>query len=292
MSFWRHRPSNSWQLGYDELEGLIRDNTRMIIVNNPNNPTGSFLGDELQRQVISLAKRRGLVVLADEIFRPLFHLSSFDDEDKKVPRSFVDHAHDLEFSNLVVTGSMSKSYSFPGTRVGWIICRNADIVSECANLRHLSLISVSQIDEMIASEALSSRCLKVIMRSNLEVARKGRNVLEEFVTSSRDGKGKYEVEWIKPQAGSTTLIRIVDRQSGKALNEQTLCEALVDKVGLLLVPGSLCFDTTDASIVQEIGEMEGWMRVSFVCEETYMTKTLAILGQFLETYDGGPLSKL
>lgn len=102
-----------WTLSADDLQALVKDNTKMTSINNPANPTGTALSRNLVKQVVEIARAKSLLVLSDEVFRPLFHgLSAIDDQ----PPSSLE----FDYENTIVTGSMSKAYALPGIRLGWV----------------------------------------------------------------------------------------------------------------------------------------------------------------------------
>ena len=101
------------------LESLIRPNTRMIVLNNPNNLLGNVFSGVAQCEIAALPHLHCLILLVDEIVRPLFH----DAEIESSTSSFVELAEG--YQNIVVTGSLSKAWGLPGARVGWIVTRNA-----------------------------------------------------------------------------------------------------------------------------------------------------------------------
>lgn len=73
VDYWRAEESKQWQLDIEVLKGLIRPNTRMIIINNPNNPSGAILPKATLDMLIQVAEEHDIIVMADEVYRPLFH---------------------------------------------------------------------------------------------------------------------------------------------------------------------------------------------------------------------------
>ncbi len=106
---------NGWQPDIDHIEKQIDENTRAIVIINPNNPTGAVYSEDTLRQVIELARRYNLVILSDEIYDKLIlngqrHISTAS-LDKELP--------------IVTFNGLSKCYLAPGFRIGWSIVSGA-----------------------------------------------------------------------------------------------------------------------------------------------------------------------
>lgn len=75
VDFWRAREEKKWQLDIEELKALIRPNTKMIIINNPHNPTGAIIPKSTLDALIEVAGEHDLILHSDEVYRPIFHVS-------------------------------------------------------------------------------------------------------------------------------------------------------------------------------------------------------------------------
>lgn len=260
VSPWRLDPNNQWKLDLEELRTLIRPSTKMLILNNPSNPTGSHLDANMQSQILDIARDKGLIVFVDEIFRPLFHQTQ-----SKIPPSFVQHNYD----KVVVTGSMSKAWGLSGVRVGWIACRHSSLLDAFLNARQYNIQATSSIDEVIATEALSDRCRPAILERHLGYARQGLDMLTVFVERNRD-----MCSWTKPTAGAIAFIKI--SSNGKPVDDVEFCRALLKEQGVLLSPGSLCFGEAQK------GDFQGFVRVHFTALPGRVQKALELMDQALE----------
>lgn len=83
VTLWKLEPSgNRWSLDFDFLRSSIKENTKMIVLNSPNNPTGAHLPAGMQQDIIDIARENDLIIFCDEVFYPLFRLDviSFDKE--------------------------------------------------------------------------------------------------------------------------------------------------------------------------------------------------------------------
>ena len=103
--------SDAWQPAIVEINSLITNRTRALVLINPNNPTGSIIPDEMTKQILELAARRKLLVIADEVYRELCF--------QKPPTSASVLAQQLDVP-LITLESLSKTHLVPGWRVGWM----------------------------------------------------------------------------------------------------------------------------------------------------------------------------
>ena len=111
---------NGWQPDIDHIEKQIDENTRAIVIINPNNPTGAVYSEDTLRQVIELARRYNLVIFSDEIYDKLIlngqHHISTASLDKELP--------------IITFNGLSKCYLAPGFRIGWSIVSGAQELVE------------------------------------------------------------------------------------------------------------------------------------------------------------------
>ena len=196
--------------------------------------------------------------MSDEVYRPIFH--SITPLDPGFPPSLLT----MGYKKTVVTGSMSKAYSLAGIRVGWVASLSADIIEKIAEARHYTTISVSQLDEQVAAFALDQKTIHKLLARNIQLAKANLEVLEKWV-----GKHEDECEWVKPLAGTTAFVKF--HREGKAVDSVDFCERLMERTGVLFVPGSECFGAS----------FNGWVRVGFVCHTQVLKDGLAEATKFL-----------
>ncbi|KAJ5753703.1 uncharacterized protein N7511_007856 [Penicillium nucicola] len=264
VSLWKSNEENEWALDLKELKALIRPSTKVIVLNNPQNPTGAVLRREELQAIVDVAREHDILIHSDEVYRPLFHSL----KGEEIPPSILKFGYD----KVISTGSMSKAFSLAGIRLGWIASPNPEIVEACASARDYTLISVGQIDDGVAAHALSSPCVENLLQRNFQLARQNLDILETFVTEFN-----WAVKWTRPQAGTTAFIKFVDRK-GQAIDDVVFCQKLLEKTGVMLVPGSQCFG--------DGADFRGFVRVGYVPEHEVMVDGLQELRKFMrEEYE-------
>lgn len=239
------REENKWLPNLRELENSLTRKTKLICLNNPNNPTGSIIPDEMLERVVEIAKNNGSWILSDEVYRGLNLIG------KPYSKSIADI-----YEKGVSVGSMSKTYSLPGLRLGWV-CAREDLISEINKHRQYNTISVSILDDYFASIALENR--EKIAARNFQIMHDGLEILNDWLNS------EIYVRANLPQGGTTALVRYK-----KEIPSKTLCRDLQAKTGVALLPG-------------ETMEMEGTVRIGFCVGNEVLKNGLKLFSEYLRT---------
>jgi len=133
---------DKWEPSLEQIESTINSNTKMIVLNYPNNPTGKILPEKLQDDIIDLARKNSLYVLSDEIY------SQYAKGSWKSILSY-------NYEKSIVTQSFSKSHAMTGFRIGYGIA-DTKIIEKMAKLEALCLTNVSEPIQYIAMKALEA----------------------------------------------------------------------------------------------------------------------------------------
>ncbi len=284
MDFWKSKPENKWLPDFEELTALVKENTKLIVlkyishspadegrvlmnVSNPQNPTGQILPKSLLHKIIDFAESKGITILSDEVYRPVFHGISPSDND--FPPSILS----LGYKNTIATGSMSKAYALAGIRTGWLASRNRDIIEQCARVRDYTTISVSRIDQQIAAFALDHDTLHSLLARNIQLARTNLQLLERFVI-----KHDEYCSWTKPVAGTTAFVKF--ERDGKPIDAKVFCKTLQEKTGVMFLPGDVGFGN----------EWKGYVRIGYVNRTEVIKEGLEAVRLFMrKEYDDLPL---
>lgn len=231
----------------EKLKSLVDENTKVITLNNPNNPSGSLIPKETMQQVIQIARSVDAYILCDEVYRGI-------SEDG----SYMYSVADL-YEKGISVGSMSKSWSMAGVRLGWIATQDMALISRCRERRDYDTISCPVIDDKLAALALANKD-KIIAR-NRTILNANRKILDDWVNATP------EVYYQRPEAGTTALVYYK-----KNMPSRELCKRLVKETGVLFTPGE-CF------------EMEGAVRIGYAFDPDVLQKGLDLFADFLKTID-------
>ena len=133
---------DKWEPSLEQIKNTINSNTKMIVLNYPNNPTGKILPEKLQDDIVDIARKNDLYVLSDEIYSQ-YAKSSW--------KSILSY----NYEKSIVTQSFSKSHAMTGFRIGYGIA-DTKIIEKMAKLEALCLTNVSEPIQYIAMKALEA----------------------------------------------------------------------------------------------------------------------------------------
>jgi aspartate/methionine/tyrosine aminotransferase len=218
VSEWKGDPERSWELDLDDLKRALTGRTKVVVVNFPHNPTGFLPSSEFVQELSQLSDQHGFLVFSDEVYRGLEL-----DRSERLP-AFGDVNE-----RAVSLGVMSKVYGLAGLRIGWIATRNAGLFNELAAFKDYTTICNSAPSEFLATLAL--RHADAIGERNVEIIRANLDHLDDFFHSHRK-----LFAWHRPKAGPIAFPTLL-RGSVEAF-----CADLVEKAGVLLLPGTLYGD--------------------------------------------------
>ncbi len=200
------------------------------------------------------------MVLADEVYSPLYHTLPAGQDP---PPSILSFGYD----KTIATGSMSKAYALAGLRLGWIASRDPSVIEMALAARDYTTISVSQLDDQVASYALSGAVLPSLMKRNIALARTNLAHLAAFVDQYSS-----VCSWVKPTAGTTAFIQF--KKNGEPVDDASFMLEVLDKTKALILPGSPCFGDGK--------DFKGFVRIGYVCHTEVLTEALQRLGKYVE----------
>lgn len=211
---------------------------------------------------MSFAAERNIIIFSDEVFRPLFHTET-------TPPSIISFSK--QYKNIIAVSSLSKAYALPGIRIGWAISPDPEIIEQITLARDYTTLSVSQIDQDIATFALGLGMQNEILARSWEICRINLASLETFIARFPD-----LLRWVKPTGASMAFVRIIDARTGVSLDDALYCEGLLKETGLLLVPGGKTFGTEGDD------DFKGYIRVGFAVAPEKFERALEIWGEYLD----------
>jgi len=224
VSHWKADEAQGWRFDPAVLRSALRPNTKLVVVNFPHNPTGCLPSVDDFREIAGIVADAGARLFSDEMYRWL--------EPEGVDR--LPSACETGPKAVTLCG-MSKTFSLPGLRVGWLVTRDADLMARLAAAKDYTTICGSAPSEVLALMGLRART--GIIAANLATI--GASVAAvDRLAASHPGL----ITWTPPRAGSVALARIATDQGTYAL-----CEQLVAETGIMLLP-SRVFDWGDAHV--------------------------------------------
>ena len=213
------REEDGWSLDVDRLLRSLHDDTKMVVVNAPHQPTGMLPTDAEWRRLADECRSRGIRLVADEVYRFLEH-----DGAATLPAGA-----DLD-ERAVSIGVMSKTFAMAGLRIGWLATRDRSVLDRCARLKDYTTICSSAPSEVLALIGLRARAA-VVARSREIVASNLALLDDLFVRRSN------AFTWVRPRGGSTGFPRLA--QGGPAgPSVDAFAARLVEETGVLLLPSS------------------------------------------------------
>jgi len=133
---------NNWEPNIEQIQDVINSNTKMIVLNYPNNPTGKILPKKLQDDIVGIARKNDLYILSDEIYSE-YSFSNWE--------SILSYG----YKKSIVTQSFSKSYAMTGYRIGYVIADQV-LIDKMASLQALAITNVSEPIQYVALQALNA----------------------------------------------------------------------------------------------------------------------------------------
>ena len=222
------KEENNWLPDIEELSRVVTSKTKLLCINNPNNPTGAVIPNPLLKEIVEIASKRNVWILSDEAYRGL----------NLIGNPYSESIADI-YPRGISVGSMSKTYSLPGLRVGWI-CAREDLIAEVNHQRQYNTISVSGLDDYFAAYALENR--EKIETRNFAILENGLKTLIDWLNSNP------KFDCIVPTGGTTALLKY-----NKNVPSRELCKKFQNRTGVAVLPG-------------ETLEMEGYVRIGFAAK--------------------------
>jgi len=200
-----------WELDPEAVADAARDDTAVIVVNNPNNPTGQYHDEAAMRAVYDVAVERDAYLLCDEVYRLLA-------EDPQPPvASYGAHG--------ISTTSFTKAYGLAGLRFGWI-AGPEPVVERAWRWKDYTTISPSLFGQHVAKQAMGRR-EEEILTENRELAAAHRETVADWVDD-------HDLDWLDP-VGVNAFVTVPD---GFA-DAEAFCRTVVEEASVVLAPGHL-----------------------------------------------------
>jgi len=239
-----------WHLDPEKLFAACRENTRVIFLNTPGNPTGWMIESDQQQAILDFARERGIWVMADEVYARLVY-------DRPVAPSFLDVAEPED--PLIVVNSFSKSWAMTGWRIGWMV--TPQWMTE-------SLFSMIEYN---------TSCVPAFVQEGaLAAVTEGEPFVAEMVARCRAGREAIvpaleampQIQIDPPRAAFYAFFKVEGMQDSLTFAQEMFRHT---KVGV--APG------------RAFGEGgEGWLRLCFASDPATLAIAAERLGNFMASY--------
>ena len=243
---------NNFNVVPEDIEKLVTPKTKMVIVNSPNNPTGSVLSKESLQAIADIAEKYDLVVLSDEIYEKLIYDDSVHHSIASLPG--------MRDRTVMIHG-VSKSYSMTGWRIGFAVTANKEFIS--------AMIRVLQY---------TVTCANSFAQDGAEVALNGPQDCVEDMRQQFDRRRKlvYDrinkiegLSCIAPKGAFYCFVNI--KKLG--MSDEEASNYYINEAGVAMVPGSA------------FGEYgKGYLRVSFANSYENIEKAMDRIARATEAY--------
>ncbi len=244
-------PNHGWFPDLDRLSALVTSSTRVLVVIDPNNPTGATYPTPVRQGLLEFADRHGLVIVADEVYGelgydgPVAPLGSFDSD-----------------AAVISLSSLSKAYLAPGWRTGWLsIGRSPRLDDVAAAIRKLAdgrLCSTVPMQYAVPAAINGDRSHQKLFRAALK---------ERAVLTAESLRAMPGVTCVTPTAGFYAMPK-VELPPGRTDEEFVL--GLLRKTGVLCVYGS-GFGTPPS---------EGYLRIVFLASPVELKEVYRLMADF------------
>ncbi len=230
-----------------ELAQLVDDKTKAIVLNSPHNPTGIVYSPEEIQGFIEIAENHQAEILSDEHYRFLPH---------ELDRNFIPSLFGRSPS-VVALGSIGKCFGSVGLRIGWLI-GSPEILKACHNFKDYTSHTVCAINDMLVKHSLLN--WQKILPQYREWIANNSTCLRELIE-----RNPHLIDWVEPEAGTTAFPFL------KTINSQDFASQLVQKTGVLVLPG-------------EAFDRPGHFRIALGIEPERFQHAISQLEHFLQTY--------
>ena len=226
--------------------GAAPNSVKFVIAMSLGDFTASRVSFEtMLGRIAELAASVGAYVLSDEVYLPL------EGTDRFLSMADV-------YDRAIVTNSVSKTYSLPAARTGWVIADEA-VSGAIRTMRDYTMISAGVVNDALATYVLAHR--EQVLERNRAIVLGNRAIAQEWIDA------QPRVSWVAPRGVSTSYIRLDIPE-----DDESFCLRLLEERGVLLVPGSRF-------------ELPCGARLGYCAQREVLRRGLELLGEALSEFD-------
>lgn len=215
LSYWEP-DSENWEFNTGDLEKLIQDNTKLIILNFPHNPTGSYLTRKQLDEIVAIARKYDIYIFSDEMYHKLI----VDDIPELPPIC------DIYEKGISLWGT-SKSFGLAGLRIGWLVSQDTGFLQKVVSFKDYLSICNSAPSEILSIIALNH--MDKFILPNLEKIKRNVLIFKKFAAEHN-----VISSFIPPKAGSISFVKLNIENSPLDFSNR-----LVEEAGIMTVPAEM-----------------------------------------------------
>ena len=220
ISFWKP-DEEEWRFKVSDLQKLIKPNTKLLVINFPHNPTGTYLKMDEYRQIIQLARENNFYIYSDEMYYKLNYLPDYP---------VLPPVATLYEKGISLWG-MSKSFGMAGLRTGWLASQDVDLLGRIASFKDYLSICSSAPSEILSIIALNHS--EQFIPQNIAKIQNNIAAFKGFLDSS-DTASSFFAQFTAPKAGSVAFVRLNTKGSSLDFSNH-----LVKSTGIMTVPSEM-----------------------------------------------------
>lgn len=246
-SFWLRERDSEWKLDLSELRLVVGRKTKLIVICNPNNPTGAVMREDVVDEICSIARKAGAWILADEVYQG----SELDG--KKTPSFWG------RYRKVIVVNGLSKAYALPGLRIGWIISTK-ELTSKLWSYHDYTTLCHPALSDYMAIEVLQPGTQAKILARNRQILETNLPIFTSWIERHREN-----FSFCPPQASAMAYVRYNFK-----INSSKLADRLMREKSVLVAPGD------------HFG-MDGYLRIGYGTPKDYLSAGLNRFDELIET---------
>jgi aspartate/methionine/tyrosine aminotransferase len=235
----------NWAPDLAELEAAMSPRTRMIVVCNPNNPTGAILTAAEMHAIVHLAARSGAWILSDEIYQG-------SERSGETTATFWGL-----YDRVIITNGLSKAFGLPGLRIGWIVAPK-DLIAKMWSYHDYTTIAPGTLSDCLAQIALAPEGRARCWERTRDICRKNFPMFQSWMESH----GSL-FRMVEPKAGAIAYVRY-----DLEVNSVVLMERLLHEKSVLVVPGD------------HFG-MDHYLRIGYGPQPEYLQQGLELMHEII-----------
>jgi len=203
-----------WSIDLDKLKEMVTEKTKLISVCNPNNPTGSVMNEKEMKEIVKIADSVGAYIHSDEVYIGT-ELSG-----SETP-SFQNFYH-----KVLVTSGLSKTFSNPGIRIGWLAAEE-QLIEEGWAIKDYTTVASSILSQHIACKVLEPMTIQKIKKRAKKLLNENLEYFEKWIIPYSNN-----LSFTRPQAGGFIYVKY-----NLDINSTDLIHNLRKNEGVFVVPG-------------------------------------------------------